>query len=122
MKHRKKVESNDSLERRSFVKITGLAAGGLLTSSIPFQSMAQTGAVQKLKLAVVGCGGRGTVAVVQALTADPDVELVAMADAFKDRVESSLSAIQEHFEGTDRIAVKEKYLFYGLVHFFQGLE
>ncbi len=122
MKHRKKVETKDSLERRSFVKITGLATGGLLTSSIPFHSIAQTGNVQKIKLAVVGCGGRGTGAVVQALTADPDVELVAMADAFKDRVETSLGAIQEHFEGTDRIAVKEKNLFYGFDAFKMAID
>ena len=113
MKHQKKMKDDNPLDRRSCVKITGLAAGGLITSSLPIQSMAQTGTVEKLKLAVVGCGGRGTGAAVQALTADPDVELVAMADAFKDRVESSLKAIQEHFEGTDRISIKEKNLFDG---------
>ncbi len=113
MKHQKKVKDENQLDRRSFVKITGLAAGGLITSSLPIQSMAQTGTVEKLKLAVVGCGGRGTGAVVQALTADPDVELVAMADAFKDQVETSLKAIQEHFEGTDHINIKEKNLFDG---------
>ena len=77
---------NSAVDRRSFVKTTGLAAGAVLTSTIPFGAMAQTGKVQVLKLAVVGCGGRGTGAAVQALTADPDVELVTMADAFEDRV------------------------------------
>ncbi len=102
-----------SVSRRSFVKTTSLATGGILTSSIPFEAMAQTGKVEKLKLAVIGCGGRGTGATVQALTADPDVELVAMADAFKDRLEGSLSAIQEHFDGERKINVKEKNRFVG---------
>ncbi|WP_240751531.1 twin-arginine translocation signal domain-containing protein [Flagellimonas onchidii] len=69
-------KKNSSVSRRSFVKTTSLATGGILTSSIPFEAMAQTGKVEKLKLAVIGCGGRGTGATVQALTADPDVELV----------------------------------------------
>ena len=101
------------VSRRSFVKTTGLATGGIIMSSFPFETMAQTGKVEKLKLALVGCGGRGTGAAVQALTADPDVELVAMADAFQDRLEGSLNAIQEHFEGDRKINVKEKNRFVG---------
>jgi len=61
-----------------------------------------------LKLAVVGCGGRGSGAAVQALTADKDVELVAMADAFQDRIDKSLLGIQEHFDGEKTITVKRK--------------
>ncbi|MGX1929330.1 Gfo/Idh/MocA family protein [Flagellimonas sp. 2504JD4-2] len=106
-------KKDSSVSRRSFVKTTGLATGGILASSIPFEAMAQTGKVEKLKLAVVGCGGRGTGATVQALTADKDVELVAMADAFQDRLEGSLSAIQEHFDGERKINVKEKNRFTG---------
>ncbi|MCL6267746.1 Gfo/Idh/MocA family protein [Flagellimonas myxillae] len=113
MGKQKTNQKSDAFTRRSFVKTTGLATGGILASSIPFESMAQTGKVEKLKLAVVGCGGRGTGATVQALTADPDVELVAMADAFQDRLEGSLTAIQEHFDGERKINVKEKNRFVG---------
>ncbi|MDH3796838.1 MAG: twin-arginine translocation signal domain-containing protein, partial [Flavobacteriaceae bacterium] len=106
-------KKNHTVDRRSFVKTTGLATGAILTSTIPFGAMAQTGRVEVLKLAVVGCGGRGTGAVVQALTADPDVKLVAMADAFEDRLEGSLHAIQEHFEGERKIKIEEKNRFVG---------
>jgi len=106
-------KKNDLVSRRSFVKTTGMVTGGILAGSIPFEAMAQTGKVQKLKLALIGCGGRGTGAAVQALTADPDVELAAMADAFKDRLEGSLDAIQEHFDGERKINVKEKNRFVG---------
>src|SRR5690606_10010126 len=66
-----------------------------------------------LKIALVGCGGRGSGAAVQALTADNNVELVAMADAFSDRLEGSLSAIQEHFDGERTIDVKPENRFVG---------
>ena len=98
--------------RRDFVQRTALATGALFT--IPsVESMAHVHGDQKLKLALVGCGGRGSGAAVQALIADENVELVAMADAFADRIERSLKGIQEHFEGEKKIDVKEKNRFVG---------
>ena len=47
-----------------------------------------------IKVGLVGCGGRGTGAAEQALTADSGVKLVAMADAFQDRLEDSLSDLK----------------------------
>ena len=85
--------TDKKFNRRSFVKKTTLGAGALLTVPYSAQAMVNVGSVKKLKLAVVGCGGRGTGAAVQALRADNDVELVAMADAFPDRLENSLKNI-----------------------------
>ncbi len=47
-----------------------------------------------IKVGLVGCGGRGNGAAVQALTADSGANLVAMADAFADRLQDSLSFIK----------------------------
>ncbi len=99
--------------RRNFIKTTSIATGGILTTSIPLDIMAPGLGNKKLKLALIGCGGRGSGAAVQALTADPDVELVAMADAFSDRIEKSLKGIQEHFGEEKKINVKEKNRFIG---------
>ena len=60
----------------------------------------------KLKLALVGCGGRGSGAAVHALTADDNVDLVAMADAFADRIETSLIGITYIDENSDQIIRK----------------
>ena len=49
---------------------------------------------QRLKAGLVGCGGRGTQAVVNLLTGSDDVELVAMADVFEDALESSLNKLR----------------------------
>ncbi len=46
-----------------------------------------------LRLGLVGCGGRGRGAVVNALTADPHARLVALADVFADHVEQSIDAL-----------------------------
>ena len=100
--------SKKQFSRRSFVKSTALTGGVLLSSTFSLEAMANSSNNKKLKLALVGCGGRGTGAVVQALRADKDVELVAMADAFEDRLESSLKAISEELNGERSVKVKEK--------------
>jgi myo-inositol 2-dehydrogenase / D-chiro-inositol 1-dehydrogenase len=51
-----------------------------------------------LRLAVVGCGGRGSGAADQALSVG-GVKLVAMADAFENRLQSSLQNLQSRHQG-----------------------
>ena len=97
--------------RRSFLKSSSLIAGGLVLPKLTFKSKKAN--QKKLKIAVVGCGGRGTGAAVQALRADNNVELIALADAFKDRLEMSLNAIKDEFTGEKEINIKEKNKFVG---------
>lgn len=104
---------NYETSRRSFVQKTALATSGLLTVPLSVEAMANVYGAKKLKLALIGCGGRGSGAAVQALTADENVELVAMADAFADRIEKSLNGIKDHFDGKKKIEVKEKNCFVG---------
>ena len=107
------MKNSRNKTRREFVKKTALATGALLSAPLPLEATANVNGEKKLKLALVGCGGRGSGAAVQALTADENVDLVAMADAFADRIESSLMGIQEHFEGEKKIRVKKKNRFTG---------
>ena len=46
-----------------------------------------SGADDVIKVALIGCGGRGTGAAMQALLTKQNVKLVAMADAFRDRLD-----------------------------------
>ena len=71
-----------SASRREF-----LAASAVAVAAAP--SIYAAGS-DVLKVGLIGCGGRGTGAAVQALSADKNVKLVAMADAFEDRLEESL--------------------------------
>lgn len=92
--------------RRKFVKGSALAAGSLL-----FTPMVQANALRQnqnpvLRLAVIGCGGRGTGAIRQALQADPDTELVAMADAFQDRLDDCYNNLTQIFD-KKRLKVKD---------------
>ena len=92
-----KSNSLNNKSRRSFIKRTSIATGAIVASPLFVEAMSNVHAEKKLKVALVGCGGRGSGAAIQALKADKNVELVAMADAFKDRLESSLKNINEYF-------------------------
>jgi predicted dehydrogenase len=74
--------------RRDFIKQTTLAAGSLM--AMPIVSKAEffnSSVDDSIKIALIGCGGRGTGAALQALLTKQNVKLVAMADAFRDRLD-----------------------------------
>lgn len=103
--------------RREFIKLTSLAiAGSMLPLSAcrTQQELAIAPAFApdyKIKVGLIGCGGRGTGAANQALNADPNVELVAMADIFPDQIENSLTVLgQIH---SDKLNVPEERQFVG---------
>ncbi len=111
MKNKSNYLENKS--RRSFIKKTSIATGAIVASPLFVEAMSNVHAEKKLKVALVGCGGRGAGAAIQALRADENVKLVAMADAFKDRIENSLKSIKENLEGSIKVKIKEKNMFVG---------
>jgi predicted dehydrogenase len=77
--------------RRAFLKSGALAAAA-------FSEAGAAASAPTLKVGLVGCGGRGTGAAENVLQAAPNVELVAMADAFPERLEKSRKTLS-HLEG-----------------------
>ncbi|MFG0304750.1 MAG: Gfo/Idh/MocA family protein [Phycisphaerales bacterium JB040] len=82
-----------SISRRSFMMNTAaLSAAAVVTPELLARS-ARAGASDQIKVGLVGCGGRGTGAAVQALRADPSTVLWALGDAFEDKIRPSLDNI-----------------------------
>jgi predicted dehydrogenase len=79
--------------RRDFVKQTGIISGGVLAAPLITNANFYSGASDEIKVALIGCGGRGTGAAVQALMSKQNVKLVAMADAFRDRLDDAYKSI-----------------------------
>ncbi len=79
--------------RRNFVKQTALAAGGLIAMPLFSRANYFSGSDDVIKIALIGCGGRGTGAASQALSTKQNVKLVAMADAFRDRLDDCYKAL-----------------------------
>src|ERR1043166_8766137 len=86
--------SPNSTSRREFLKTSALVGGALAAPAIlPGNLFAKTNS-DTLKVGLVGCGGRGTGAASQALSADNNVVLVAMADVFEDQLQKSLQGLR----------------------------
>ena len=115
------MNEKHSFTRRDFVKGSATVAGGVMLGALPFKSKANT-AADKIKVALVGCGGRGTGAAVQALSVPQDVELVAMADAFSDRLESSYNNIVENIGDKQRVNVKDTNKFIGFDAYKEAID
>jgi len=73
-----------SLSRRDFVRLSALTAGAtaIAAGAVPRAFGATTGS-DRLRVGVIGCGGRGTGAAKNCLDAAPGVEIVALADLFQ---------------------------------------
>lgn len=107
-------QKRNSNSRREFVKTSSMLAGGILAAPLISRANYFSGADNTIKIALIGCGGRGTGACVQALSTKQNVQLVAMADAFKDRLDSSYNNILEALEDKkSRVQVKEENKFTG---------
>lgn len=101
--------SSSHLSRRSFLKGSTVAVAGAALAQFPFVVGTHAAAMVKVKIGLIGCGGRGTGAVLDALgaatnviypgagyhtedvkdganVAHKDIEVVALCDLFKDRI------------------------------------
>lgn len=103
--------------RRDFLKKTSLlAAGAAVAGNLSLARTVHAGGSDLIKIALIGCGGRGGGAAVNALrnTSHPNIKLWAMADAFSDRIAGSLQGITEAVEAKEKIDVPKDRQFVGL--------
>jgi predicted dehydrogenase len=111
---------NNQNQRRDFIKTSALLAGGILLQPFGMPGAYASGTDQ-IKLAVIGCGGRGTGAVFQAFDTGHNIKLVAMADAFRDRIDKSYTPILEKY-GKDKVDVPEDRKFVGFEGYKEAIK
>jgi len=103
-----------NISRRNFVKAaSAFTAGGFMLGSLPLGASAYAGADDTLKLAIIGCGNRGTGAVANALDSAEGVKLVAMADIYEDRLNGSFNILSQRYADSDKLDVPEEHKFIG---------
>ena len=83
------------------IRTAGSAAGSLAaatTAAVPAGGFFAGGG-DGLRVGVVGCGGRGTGAAIQAAAADPAVRITVLADLFADHIDSAAAASDNQAAG-----------------------
>src|SRR5262245_11365826 len=98
---------SESVSRRDFLAAGVVAAGTLAGASKMYAQTSQT-----RKVGLIGCGGRGTGALVNVLDSDKDVQITALCDAFEPQVTRALTGIKKKYG--DRVAVTPESSFVGL--------
>ncbi|MFC3196218.1 Gfo/Idh/MocA family protein [Parapedobacter deserti] len=105
-------------QRREFLKTSALLAGSAVLSGMPFMGAYAEGD-DVIKVAVVGCGGRGTGAAFDAIASGANIRIVALADAFRDRLDEAYTKLSERHG--DKLDVTEDRKFVGFDAYKQAI-
>jgi myo-inositol 2-dehydrogenase / D-chiro-inositol 1-dehydrogenase len=101
----------DQTSRRDFLKASTVA-GIALAGGLSVQRSAYAAGSERIRVALIGCGGRGRGAAANCLGADPSIRIVALADAFEQPAQFALHELSKI--GKDRVDVAKERIFVGL--------
>ncbi len=101
-------KSGITFSRREFVKTSAAAAAGL--ALMPSGNFAYAAGSDTLRYGLVGCGGRGTGAAVNAVEAAEGVVLVAMGDLFEDRLDDSKQKLKEQLGDAYQVPAEQEFV------------
>ncbi|MHB8902968.1 MAG: Gfo/Idh/MocA family protein [Thermoguttaceae bacterium] len=102
--------SSPSLSRRDFVKWSGKLAGVSALAAVAVPRV-HAGEDNTIRLALIGCGGRGSGAAANALTVpNGNAKLVAMADVFPERLTLSQKALAQEFGAAVDVPAERQFL------------
>src|SRR5512136_1952418 len=106
-----------SITRRDFLKTTAAAS---LAAAIPGSLGLHAQGSDTIRIGVIGCGGRGTGAAIDAVNSSPGVEILALFDPFRDRLDGCLKTLREKVPAA--VKVKPEACFTGLDGYKKLLE
>ena len=104
-------DTTNRASRREFLKTSTAVLSGASVASLGVGNAHAAGS-DILKVGLIGCGGRGTGAAMQALNADPNAKLIAMADVFDDKAKASRKLLEG--KKPDQVAVDDDHCLSGL--------
>ncbi len=99
-----------AVSRRDFIKMSASAGVSLAALSSPV-SGAHAGGSDTLRVGLIGCGGRGLYDTANCLTCAAGVELTAMGDLFRDRLDGTLQELRNRVG--ENVKVTEETCFVG---------
>lgn len=113
-------QTDSPVTRRQFLKTSASATAVTALASLDLSRFAHAAGSDIIKVGMIGCGGRNSGAIVQALTADKGARLVAMNDIFMDRIQDKLNHIRA--AKSDQVQVNRDHCFTGFDGYKQVIE
>ena len=83
------------MTRRDFIRTTSVASMASLAAAVSGTGGLFAAGAEKIRVGVIGCGGRGTGAAIDCANASPDIVIAALGDLFPDQVEWSFGRLKE---------------------------
>jgi myo-inositol 2-dehydrogenase / D-chiro-inositol 1-dehydrogenase len=111
MNHASKAEESRRTSRRNFLKSSALAMTVAPLGAGSASPYVHAAGSDTIRIGLIGCGGRGTGAAINAMTADKGTKLVAMADMIMDRVKKGRASLQQ--KKSEQVAVDDDHCFSG---------
>jgi predicted dehydrogenase len=101
---------SDGTTRRDIIKGAAALSTAALAANLGISSRAHAAGSEEIKVGLVGCGGRGSGAANQALSTEGAVKLVAVADAFKDRLDGAVRGLTGEHKAKVAVNDDSKYV------------
>ena len=105
---------NNLITRRSFITATSAAAITAATHAYAAPTD------REIKIVLIGCGGRGSGACAQALSAGPDIKLVALVDPLEGKAQTALDLLKQQHQS--QVAVTPDHVFTGFHDYTKAFE
>ncbi len=99
--------------RRNFIKQTSVTAGGIALATSIARSAYAAGS-DEIRLALIGCGGRGTGAADNIMQTKGNVKLIAVADPFEKKATDAIGQLEKKHKKDNKVDVKPENIFTGL--------
>lgn len=125
MAQKSESPSTKGSDRRQFLTTSSAALTAATLASTGIASSAHPFGDETIRIGLVGCGGRGTQAVAQALSTSDKVKLVAVGDAFRDRIDGDAEGVLKDrnvLKHSDKIDVPEERRFVGFDAYQQVID
>ena len=103
-------KTNSGSSRRDFIRGSAAVSTAALAAQLGISSAAHAQGSEEVRIGLIGCGGRGSGAANQALSTSGKTRLVAVADAFEDRLNGSLGNLAKEHKEKVTVQADDKYI------------
>ena len=94
-------------------RVSGTTVGAAGMTAAVLGQMAHAQGSDRVKVAMLGCGGRGNGAIRNSLEADPGVQIIALADLFESQVRGTRDRLMRNAQTRDRVKVDDDHMYWG---------